>query len=161
MSDSWGAGDGAHPSRASSSAGGVLAPNGACARVLGAECSSALNYSSASPGGSCSSSWAGTSPLAAALAAGASSLPQPRAVSGGSGWPLGGSLPAGGLAAAMAAVGAGSAVAGLPVEQQQQQQQLLEAEELADYSQLPEKCWMDVLQRLGTRELCCAARVNT
>lgn len=166
VSGSWGAGDGAHPSRASSSAGGVLGPIGACVgRVLGGpECSSsALNYSSASPGGSCSSSWAGTSPLAAALAAGASSLPQPRAVSGGSsGWPLGGSLPAGGLAAAMAAVGAGGAVAGLPVEQQLQQQQLLvEPEELADYSQLPEKCWMDVLQRLGTRELCCAARVNT
>lgn len=162
---SWGAaGDGTHPSRASSSAGGVLGPNGACgARVLGGpECSSsALNYSSASPGGSCSSSWAGTSPLAAALAAGASSLPHPRAgVSGGAGWSLGGSsLPAGGLAAAMAAVGAGgSAVAGMPMELQQH---LLEPEELADYSQLPEKCWMDVLQRLGTRELCCAARVNT
>lgn len=46
-------------------------------------------------------------------------------------------------------------------------EQLLEADEHEeqrppeDYSQLPEKCWMDVLQRLGVRELCCAARVNT
>jgi hypothetical protein len=72
------------------------------------------------------------------------------------------------MAAVGAAAGGGAVAVGLPADLQQQQQQqqqqqslLLEPEELADYSQLPEKCWMDVLQRLGTRELCCAARVNT
>jgi hypothetical protein len=55
----------------------------------------------------------------------------------------------------MAAVGAG--VVAAPAEQQQE---VVEEPVLADYSQLPEKCWMDILQRLRTRELCCAARVN-
>lgn len=162
MSASWAAGE-LH-SR-SSSAGGACGPGGH--RVLGPECS-ALSYMSASPAGSCSSSWTGTSPLAAAAAAGVSSLRGLSSSScegasgggGGSEWPLGGSLPAGGLAAAMAAVGRGDG-GGVLLAEQQQQLVLKEEPVLADYSQLPEKCWMDVLQRLGVRELCCAARVNT
>jgi hypothetical protein len=31
---------------------------------------------------------------------------------------------------------------------------------LADYSMLPEECWMDVLQRLGVKELCYMSRVS-
>jgi hypothetical protein len=63
----------------------------------------------------------------------------------------------------MAAVGAagvvvpGVAAAGEVLGQEVDEPVLV----LADYSQLPEKCWMDILQRLGVRELCCAARVNT
>lgn len=157
VSASWGAGDGSHHSRGSS-AGGVLGPVGGLARVLGPECS-ALSCMSASPAGSCSSSWTGTSPLAAAMAAGASSMPLPAGLRTASGSSGGGPLPAGGLAAAMAAVGASGAAAAAAVDQLLVQ----EAEEvvLEDYSQLPEKCWMDILHRLGTRELCCAARVNT
>jgi hypothetical protein len=60
----------------------------------------------------------------------------------------------------MAAVGRGDG-GGVLLAEQQQQLVLKEEPVLADYSQLPEKCWMDVLQRLGVRELCCAARVNT
>jgi hypothetical protein len=29
-----------------------------------------------------------------------------------------------------------------------------------DYSSLPEECWMNVLQRLGVRELCYISRVS-
>jgi len=154
MSVSWGAGEG--HSR-SSSAGGVLGANGH-SRALGPECS-ALSFMSASPAGSCSSSWTGTSPLAAALASGISSLPPPAALrgasgsSGGSSWPLA-EAPAGTLAKALAAVGADGMAVG-------EEQAAAEEPVLADYSQLPEKCWMDILQRLGVRELCCAARVNT
>jgi hypothetical protein len=57
----------------------------------------------------------------------------------------------------MAAVGHGGSGV-VPPEQQQQPE---EEPVLSDYSVLPEKCWMDILQRLGVRELCCAARVNT
>jgi hypothetical protein len=59
----------------------------------------------------------------------------------------------------MAAVGAGEGVVAAPAEQQQEV--VVEEPVLADYSQLPEKCWMDILQRLRTRELCCAARIST
>jgi hypothetical protein len=31
---------------------------------------------------------------------------------------------------------------------------------LADYTMLPEECWMDVLQRLGVKELCYMSRVS-
>lgn len=168
MYGSWGPGDGAAGHSRSSSAGGV-AGGYLSARGAGPE-GSALSFMSASPAGSCSSSWTGTSPLAAAVAAGCSSLPLPAALRGSSGggcgsngWPLGGgSLPAGGLAAAMAAVSGGGVVvpgaaAGELVGQEAEEPVLV----LADYSQLPEKCWMDILQRLGVRELCCAARVNT
>lgn len=61
----------------------------------------------------------------------------------------------------MAAVGAGAGAGLVAAPADQQQEVVVEEVVLADYSQLPEKCWMDILQRLRTRELCCAARVNT
>jgi hypothetical protein len=93
----------------------------------------------ASSGGS---SWAGSSsPLAAA----------PAALAAG-----GGVLSAAGSPTSAPAAGAGAAAAaaGAPLLAE-------EPPALADYSELPEECWVDVLSRVGVRELCCAARVNT
>jgi hypothetical protein len=93
-------------------------------------------------GGSCGSSWTGLSPLAAAAAKGLLALPHPGAAA---------------LSAANGQDGdAGAAAAAVEA--------LMVSEEppaLADYAELPEECWVDVLHRLGVRELCCAARVNT
>jgi hypothetical protein len=51
-------------------------------------------------------------------------------------------------------------LAGAEVSLELQQQQGDEEAVLADYSMLPEECWMDVLQRLGVKELCYMSRVS-
>lgn len=120
---------------------------------------------SPSPGGSCSSSWAGTSPLAAALAAGATSLPHPGASSAAGssagGVPAAPTSPQG----AVSLAGAGDTVAAVGELQPQEQfllLQQLEGQEqvLADYSQLPEECWVLILQQLTVKELCIMSRIN-
>lgn len=110
-----------------------------------------------SPAGSCSSSWTGTSPLAAAAAAGVP-LPLPSVTSSGS-------LGTAGVIAGTVGF-AGDAVA-LELLQQQGSDAAAAAggeggEEaaLADFSMLPEECWVDVLTRLGVKELCYCSRVS-
>jgi hypothetical protein len=57
---------------------------------------------------------------------------------------------AAGLAAGLAAAPAAAAAAAVVDEEAL----------FADYSMLPEECWMDVLQRLGVKELCYMSRVS-
>jgi hypothetical protein len=71
------------------------------------------------------------------------------------------------LGAGAAAVGevglAGAAVSFELLQQQGSNAAAAAAEEevvLADYTMLPEECWMDVLQRLGVKELCYMSRVS-
>lgn len=122
--------------------------------ILGSSCQ---GLASVSPAGSCSSSWTGTSPLAAAVAAGT---------------PLPGTRPSTAGTSASAATAAGLWTVGA-VEllgcqavgegvQEQLAERAAEEEELAlvDYSMLPEECWLDVLQRLGVKELCYMSRVS-
>jgi hypothetical protein len=66
---------------------------------------------------------------------------------------------------AVGEVGFAGAEVGLELQQQQggDAAESAEGEEeavLADYTMLPEECWMDVLQRLGVKELCYMSRVS-
>lgn len=139
--------------------------NCAAGGILGSNSRGGSLTISPSPGGSCSSSWTGTSPLAAAVAAGATSLPHPGAVrANGS---------SDGVQQSASAKGAVElSVAGCapcPAADKQLQEQLLllqqlqeESEEpaVADYSLLPEECWVLILQQLGVKELCIMSRIS-
>lgn len=100
------------------------------------------SYVDPSPGGSCSSSWTGTSPLTAAMVSGATSLQQ-----------LGVAGRNDGLLIDPATVQLQAAEGTDSMDQ-------LQEPVLADYSMLPEECWLLVLQQLGVRELCVISRVN-